>query len=212
MADHPHLRVPLSSTIFIHISSITHHYIVMSSSSKVPSTQGLWKISSSTFRDHDSFFSNIEIRNRPIDVGKHNGSLSKVSSKSARPPFRSQIGIKCPDVEDISFQAFWTKHKYMLSTEAGQHPGDIVSVTVIAGSLSRDRIEEKSCASYDILCYPRTDNLTLFVWVVQRGINGNHCMQKGRVERKISSPDGFDYHRDRNGNLPIYPENIVTTR
>lgn len=45
----------------------------------------------------------------------------------------------------------------MVSTIPKQQSGDIVSVTVIAGSLSRDRIEEKSCVSYDALCNLGTD-------------------------------------------------------
>ena len=99
---------------------------------------------SSTFRNPDSSPPIVETRHRPID-GKPELGPSK-GSKLTPTHLRTQIAIKCADVNEISPEVFWEKHKDMTASHGA---GDIASVTMIAGSLSRDRIEEKSCALYE---------------------------------------------------------------
>ena len=69
----------------------------------------------------------------------------KVSSHP-RPPLRASINIKSPSVCDFSVQHFWMTHKEAVSHSADKHQIDLV--TVLAGSLSRDRIGDKSCVLY----------------------------------------------------------------
>ena len=112
----------------------------MSSSSHVPFIQGLATVTSTTFTKPESSVLHAE---PTVKLERETKKPTKRST--APPPLRTQIGVKCSDVVDISFHDYWLKHKAMLSAASGDD--DIASVTLLAGSLIRDRIEEKSCVS-----------------------------------------------------------------
>jgi hypothetical protein len=108
----------------------------MSSSSQILFVQGLANVTSSAFPKPESSVFLSQLSMKPA-------TLPTRSSK-ASPPLRTRIGVKCSAVLDISPQDYWRKHKAMVSAARADH---IVSVTLLPGSLIRDRIEEKSCAS-----------------------------------------------------------------
>jgi hypothetical protein len=97
------------------------------SSIDVRYAQGLWKISPST----------------DIVTTKPN-----VVSPTHPPPLRNEIAIKHPGVQDIPPRTFWSLHKTLLSNHSNFT--DINTVTLITGSLDRDRIGERSCALYQL--------------------------------------------------------------
>jgi hypothetical protein len=64
--------------------------------------------------------------------------ISKGSTSRERPPLRQEISIQNTAVIDLSPQQYWITV-----------PRNGVTVTVIMGSLLRDRIAEKSCVLYE---------------------------------------------------------------
>jgi hypothetical protein len=88
----------------------------------VPYLQGLWKL------DHS-----------PLPARPCNKSLINCQ----RPPLRDRIPIQHPEVIDLPPDEFWRKH---LLAVQGIDDLELATVTVITGSLDRDRVHGYSCA------------------------------------------------------------------
>ena len=65
-------------------------------------------------------------------------------------PLRNKLSIKCPEVQDLDARKFWNLHD---STNLCSQNEDekIISVITLVGSLTRDRINGKTCVAYIFL-------------------------------------------------------------
>lgn len=105
-------------------------------------------------------------------------------SSHPRPPLRASINIKSPSVCDFSIQHFWMKHKEAVSHSADKH--QINLVTVVAGSLSRDRIGDKSCVLY---CHPASfADGSHYLVALLRDIPGDIIAPKDKVADVYTPP------------------------
>src|SRR5438477_12529977 len=71
---------------------------------------------------------------------------------TGKSPLRHKIQIPDPEVVDLSPKKFWAKHLLQLSSssngDGNTDNSNATGVTLVMGSLDRDRVDGKSCALY----------------------------------------------------------------
>jgi hypothetical protein len=144
---------------------------------KVPYVQGLWKITYSKPAAPYSTPSSTDIR-KPLErLGAVSGIIQRKdklhttsTTNVSRTTLRTRIHIRNPDVVDLPSPEFWSRHLQTVKlSESANLEGtvtELATVTLVTGSLDRDRVDEKSCALYPPPLPVRDAKLTCSCYVL----------------------------------------------
>lgn len=98
----------------------------------------------------------------PYLQGLWKAGCSVVENKK-RPPLRARIPIQHPAVIDLSPEDFWKNHLINVElSSASPEITQVKAVTLVVGSLDRDRVGKHSCALYLLLCDLLTVKVGMF--------------------------------------------------
>lgn len=175
-ARHPHSHTSLiqsTRTAQSNVQTTTHSIIMSIVNANIPYIQSLWKSNNTKPAAPFTTPFSMDIPNKSLErVGTVSAEIQRKDKlqttsmrKVSRATLGEQIHIGDPDVVDLSLPEFWSRHLQIVkasestnsnssansegtSAAAAAAAAGLVTVTLVMGSLDRDRVDEKTCALY----------------------------------------------------------------